>query len=243
MNTFRKSIIIIPARLDSTRLPKKPLINIKGIPMIIRVYNKALEANIGKVVVAGCNDELGNLINSYNFNYISTDPMLPSGTDRVYAAYKNLNEEYDNIINLQGDMPHINSMTIKKVNDVLNDEQDIDIATAASKINDIEDDINNINAVKVIKSYQNYALYFTRYPVRLDENYKHIGIYGFKANSLEKFVCLPQSPLEKNEKLEQLRALENGMKVKIVITNDPNISIDTKRDLLKSKDYLKKYEK
>ena len=137
-------------------------------------------------------------------------------------------------------MPHINSMTIKKVNDILNDEQDIDIATAASKINDTENDINDINTVKVIKSYQNYALYFTRYPVRFDENYKHIGIYGFKVNAIEKFICLPQSPLEKNEKLEQLRALENGMKIKVAITNDPNISIDTEQDLLKSKNYLKK---
>ena len=100
-----------------------------------------------------------------------------------------------------------------------------------------------MNTVKVIKTDHNIALYFTRSPIKLSENFKHIGIYGFRAEALSKFMSLPQSTLERDEKLEQLRALENNMKIKVVITEDPNISIDTKDDLLKSKKYLKKYEK
>ena len=238
-----RTIVIIPARLASMRLPRKPLIDIDGTPMIIRVYNQAVKANVGKVIIAGCDPELEKLINSYNFNYIHTDPKLPSGTDRVYDAYQNLGEKFDNVINLQGDMPHVNPNTIIKVNDILNNKQniDIEIATAATKLDG--DLINDMNTVKVIKTAQNIALYFTRFPIKLSENFKHIGIYGFRAEALSKFMSLPQSTLERDEKLEQLRALENNMKIKVVITEDPNISIDTKDDLLKSKKYLKKYEK
>jgi 3-deoxy-manno-octulosonate cytidylyltransferase (CMP-KDO synthetase) len=238
-----RTIVIIPARLASMRLPRKPLIDIDGTPMIIRVYNQAVKANVGKVIIAGCDPELEKLINSYNFNYIHTDPKLPSGTDRVYDAYQNLGEKFDNVINLQGDMPHVNPNTIIKVNDILNNKQniDIEIATAATKLDG--DLINDMNTVKVIKTDHNIALYFTRSPIKLSENFKHIGIYGFRAEALSKFMSLPQSTLERDEKLEQLRALENNMKIKVVITEDPNISIDTKDDLLKSKKYLKKYEK
>ncbi len=240
----KRTIVIIPARLGSIRLPNKPLIDIDGIPMIVRVYNQAVKANVGKVIIAGCDPELKKLIDSYNFNYIHTDPNLPSGTDRVYDAYQNLGEKFDNIINLQGDMPHVNPNTIIKVNDALNDRQniDIEIATAATKFDD-DDLVHDMNTVKVIKTAQNIALYFTRYPIKLSENFKHIGIYGFRAEALGKFMSLPQSALEKDEKLEQLRALENNMKVKVVVTEDPNISIDTKQDLMKSKKYLEKYEK
>ncbi|WP_236870004.1 3-deoxy-manno-octulosonate cytidylyltransferase [Candidatus Bandiella numerosa] len=240
------TVIIIPARLGAIRLPKKPLIDIDGTPMIIRVHNQAVKANIGKVVIAGCDGELENLIRSYNFNYVHTDPKLASGTDRVYAAYQNLGEKFDNIINLQGDMPHVNPNTIIKVNDILNDTKnaDIEIATAATRLdNDDNIAIEDMNIVKVIKTAQDIALYFTRHSIKLSENFKHIGIYGFRPISLSKFISLPQSMLEKDERLEQLRALENNMKIKVVITEDPNISIDTKEDLLKSKKYLQEYEK
>jgi 3-deoxy-manno-octulosonate cytidylyltransferase (CMP-KDO synthetase) len=245
MSNLKKSVIIIPARLAARRLPNKPLIDIEGVPMIIRVYNQALKSNVGKVVVAGCDKELQEVLYSYGYNYINTDPKLPSGTDRICEGYKNLNEKFDIVINLQGDMPHVNPETIRKVNALLMSEekQDVDISTAASKISGLQDEINDKNTVKVIKSYKNDAIYFTRYPVKFNENYKHIGIYGFKEESLQKFVSLPQSPLEKYESLEQLRAIENGMKIKVAISQDPNISIDVEEDLAKSENYLKKYEK
>ncbi len=234
-----KTIIIIPARLHSIRLPKKPLINIGNTPMIIRVYQQASKANLGKVLVAGCDMELETLVKSYGYNYINTNPTLQSGTDRVFHGYKALEEEYDNIINLQGDMPHIKPETIVAIDNILNeDDPDIDVATAITPMLDSES-INDPNVVKAIITYENVALYFTRSPIRLDKNYKHIGIYGFKAKDLEKFVSLPQSHLEKQESLEQLRALENNMKIKVAIVDDPNISIDIEKDLLKSEQYLK----
>ena len=234
-----KTIIIIPARLHSVRLPKKPLIKIEdNTPMIIKVYQQALKADLGKVLVAGCDAELETLVKSYGYDYIDTDPALPSGTDRVVHGYKALKEEYNNVINLQGDMPHIKPETIIAVNDILNNTNDIDIATAATPILDLGS-IDDRNVVKAIITYKNIALYFTRAPIKLNKNYKHIGIYGFKAEGLRKFVSLPQSSLEKQESLEQLRALENDMKIKVAVVDDPNISIDTENDLLKSEQYLK----
>ena len=237
-----KTIIIIPARLHSVRLPRKPLIDIGNIPMIIRVYQQAMKAGLEKVLVAGCDAELENLVKSYGYNYIHTEPTLQSGTDRVFQGYKTLQEEYDNIINLQGDMPHIKPETIIAVNNILNDTSNLDIATAVTPIPDLES-IDDRNVVKAIMTYKNIALYFTRSSIKLDKNYKHIGIYGFKAEALKRFVSLPQSYLEKQENLEQLRALENDMRIKVAIVDDPNISIDIEKDLLKSKQYLKSQTK
>ena len=236
------SIIIIPARLSSNRLSNKPLIKIGTIPMIIRVYNQALKANIGKVFVAGCDDRLAKLIKSYNFNYIHTEKNLISGTDRVYNAYTTLNQKVDNIINLQSDMPFIDPNTLRKIDNVLSskDNQHYDIVTAVTSIEDHL--IQNINTVKVIKNNQDMALYFTRNAIKLSKNFKHIGVYGFKVEALAKFASLPLSTLEKDEGLEQLRALDNGMKIKITIANDPNFSINTKQDLIESIQYVKEYK-
>lgn len=182
----KKTVIIIPARLGSTRLPKKPLINIDGLPMVIRVYQQALKANLGDVVIAGCDEELENLVKLYGYNYIATDSKLQSGTDRVFQGYDALDQEYDYIINLQGDMPYISPQTIIAVNDLLNDESncDVDIATAVTVISE-KNSIDDPNVVKAIVSYQNMALYFTRSPIKFDKNYKHVGIYGFNPKSLK----------------------------------------------------------
>jgi 3-deoxy-manno-octulosonate cytidylyltransferase (CMP-KDO synthetase) len=232
-----ETVIIIPSRLSSTRLPKKPLIHIAGLPMVIRVYQQALKANLGQVVIAGCDQELEDLVKSYGYNYVQTDPNLQSGTDRVFHGYEALGKKYDNIINLQGDMPHVNPATIIAVNDILNNNSDIDIATAVTPMLD-SDSVEDRNVVKAVMTHENIALYFTRAPIKFDKNYKHIGIYGFKNRALSKFVSLPPSNLEKQENLEQLRALENGMKIKIAVVDDPNISIDVEKDLLASKRYL-----
>jgi 3-deoxy-manno-octulosonate cytidylyltransferase (CMP-KDO synthetase) len=239
-----KTIIIIPSRLASVRLPRKPLIEIDGIPMIIRVYREALSANIGNVVVAGCDTDMKDLLDSYGYNYVDTDPNLQSGTDRVFAAYKALGKQYDNIINLQSDMPHVNPATIIAVNNILNDENEptVDISTAATSIVDAKL-IDDPNVVKVIITHKNTALYFTRSPILLNKIYKHMGIYGFKEAALKKFVSQSPSELEKQEKLEQLRALEDGMKIKVAIVDDPNISIDAEKDLLMSHSYLKSHAK
>ena len=230
----KKVIIIIPARLASTRLPNKPLAMIEGKTMIQRVYEQALKANLGEVIIATDGEKIANEIKKFGGKYILTNPDLQSGTDRIYSAYKLLNEDFDIIVNVQGDLPNIDPNVISEcVNLAL--ENDCDIATVASKISDISE-INNPNVVKIALAQNGLALYFSRSPIPFSKNinddyFHHIGIYAYKKNALEKFINLMPSPLEKRESLEQLRALENGMKIAVKIVNAHPLSVDTKEDL------------
>jgi 3-deoxy-manno-octulosonate cytidylyltransferase (CMP-KDO synthetase) len=230
----KKVIIIIPARLASTRLPNKPLAMIEGKTMIQRVYEQALKANLGEVIIATDGEKIANEIKKFGGKYILTNPDLQSGTDRIYSAYKLLKEDFDIIVNVQGDLPNIDPKVISEcVNLAL--ENDCDIATVASKISDISE-INNPNVVKIALAQNGLALYFSRSPIPFSKNinddyFHHIGIYAYKKNALEKFINLTPSPLEKRESLEQLRALENGMKIAVKIVNAHPLSVDTKEDL------------
>ena len=230
----KKVIIIIPARLASTRLPNKPLAMIEGKTMIQRVYEQALKANLGEVIIATDGEKIANEIKKFGGKYILTNPDLQSGTDRIYSAYKLLKQDFDIIVNVQGDLPNIDPNVISEcVNLAL--ENDCDIATVASKISDISE-INNPNVVKIALAQNGFALYFSRSPIPFSKNinddyFHHIGIYAYKKNSLEKFINLTPSPLEKRESLEQLRALENGMKIAVKIVNAHPLSVDTKEDL------------
>ena len=230
----KKVIIIIPARLASTRLPNKPLAIIEGKTMIQRVYEQALKANLGEVIIATDGEKIANEIKKFGGKYILTNPDLQSGTDRIYSAYKLLKEDFDVIVNVQGDLPNIDPNVISEcVNLAL--ENDCDIATVASKISDISE-INNPNVVKIALAQNGLALYFSRSPIPFSKNinddyFHHIGIYAYKKNALEKFINLTPSPLEKRESLEQLRALENGMKIAVKIVNAHPLSVDTKEDL------------
>jgi 3-deoxy-manno-octulosonate cytidylyltransferase (CMP-KDO synthetase) len=230
----KKIIIIIPARLASTRLPNKPLAIIDGKTMIQRVYEQALKANLGEVVIATDGEKIANEIKKFGGKFILTDPDLQSGTDRIYSAYKLLKKDFDIIVNVQGDLPNIDPNVISEcVNLAL--ENDCDIATVASKINDISE-INNPNVVKIALAQNGLALYFSRSPIPFSKNinddyFHHIGIYAYKKNALEKFINLKPSPLEKRESLEQLRALENGMKIAVKIVNAHPLSVDTQEDL------------
>lgn len=230
----KKVIIIIPARLASTRLPNKPLAIIEGKTMIQRVYEQALKANLGEVIIATDGEKIANEIKKFGGKYILTNPDLQSGTDRIYSAYKLLKEDFDIIVNVQGDLPNIDPNVIKEcVNLAL--ENDCDIATVASKISDISE-INNPNVVKIALAQNGLALYFSRSPIPFSKNinddyFHHIGIYAYKKNALEKFINLTPSPLEKRESLEQLRALENGIKIAVKIVNAHPLSVDTKEDL------------
>ena len=230
----KKVIIIIPARLASTRLPNKPLAMIEGKTMIQRVYEQALKANLGEVIIATDGEKIANEIKKFGGKYILTNPDLQSGTDRIYSAYKLLKQDFDIIVNVQGDLPNIDPNVISEcVNLAL--ENDCDIATSASKISDISE-INNPNVVKIALAQNSLALYFSRSPIPFSKNinddyFHHIGIYAYKKNSLEKFINLTPSPLEKRESLEQLRALENGMKIAVKIVNAHPLSVDTQEDL------------
>ena len=230
----KKVIIIIPARLASTRLPNKPLAMIEGKTMIQRVYEQALKANLGEVIIATDGEKIANEINKFGGKYILTNPDLQSGTDRIYSAYQLLKQDFDIIVNVQGDLPNIDPRVISEcVNLAL--ESDCDIATVASKISDISE-INNPNVVKIALAQNGLALYFSRSPIPFSKNinddyFHHIGIYAYKKNALEKFINLTPSPLEKRESLEQLRALENGMKIAVKIVNAHPLSVDTQEDL------------
>jgi 3-deoxy-manno-octulosonate cytidylyltransferase (CMP-KDO synthetase) len=209
---------------------------IEGKTMIQRVYEQALKANLGEVIIATDGEKIANEIKKFGGKYILTNPDLQSGTDRIYSAYKLLKQDFDIIVNVQGDLPNIDPNVISEcVNLAL--ENDCDIATVASKISDISE-INNPNVVKIALSQNGLALYFSRSAIPFSKNinddyFHHIGIYAYKKNALEKFINLSPSPLEKRESLEQLRALENGMKIAVKIVDAHPLSVDTQEDLNK----------
>lgn len=240
-----KVAIIIPARLASTRFPEKPLALIGNQTMIQRVYNQALKvANADAVVVATDHQKIYNHIVDFGGNVVLTDPQLPSGTDRVFAAAQSLNQSFDVIVNLQGDEPFINPQVIEAlIAEFRNPE--VHIATMASKIADIEE-VMNPNLVKIVLSDDHSALYFSRSPIPYLRGvnqadwlnygifYQHIGLYAYRMETLEKLVALEQSPLEKMESLEQLRWLQAGYKIKVSLTDYKSFGIDTPEDLLKA---------
>ena len=236
------TVIVIPSRIGSVRLAKKPLIDIDGKPMIIHVANMAQKAAAGEVLIACDSKEVAELAQKHNINFVMTDPGIRTGSDRVYNAVNLIEKKYQYIVNLQGDMPAILPSTIRSTVDALKNHQEYDIMTAITTFLN-EDERNNISNVKAIVAHKDTnkivtggvaaALYFTRTSNLYTEvTYKHIGLYGFKANSLEKYNSLPQTLLESKEKLEQLRALENGMKVGCAMVEDHVISIDTMEDLI-----------
>jgi len=236
-----KTAIFIPSRIGSTRLPNKALADINGIPMVVHVLNRARESGITDIFVATDDEKIKKEIENVGGIAIMTESNLPSGTDRIYAAMEKISKNYDIIINLQGDMPNIKPYIIKFVQDVLLNEKNADISTAVVKITN-KNEIENENIVKAVLSINNNeaiarAIYFSRSPCPASPSnqnadyYHHLGIYAYRADSLKKFVNLPISYLENREKLEQLRAIENDMKIYACIVNDLPISIDVQSDL------------
>lgn len=225
------TIVIVPARLGSTRLPNKPLKDIWGKPMLIHVMERAAEAKVGEVLAAVAEKKVEDMMSELGYNVILTDPHLPSGSDRVYEAYKEYRSRADYIINLQGDLPNVSPGLIRSIAAELK-SSDADIVTAAVKVTDKER-VHSPNTVKVVIGLNGKALYFTRSvcPNGSMFYYHHIGIYGYKRDALAKFISSPVSPLEEIEKLEQLRALENDMKIKVIITHEEPIGVDTEADL------------
>lgn len=230
-------IIIIPSRLASTRLERKPLALINGQPMVAQVLQRALEANVGPVMVACCGPEIADIVNQKGGTAILTDPELASGTDRVWAAVKDLpaSSKPSIIINLQGDLPNIGTESLQAVLRPLENPA-VDISTIASIIKNPEE-LTNPNVVKIALAKENEtrgrALYFSRNPIPFgaDTYYHHIGVYAFRYHVLEKFVSLPTSLLEKAERLEQLRAMEAGMRIDVELVDTIPHTVDTAVDL------------
>ena len=238
-----KTIIIIPARMASQRFPNKPMALIDGIPMIQRVWEKAKLANIGEVVVACCEKIVFDKINSIGGSAIMTNPDLPSGTDRVYEIINNHPNanQFECIINLQGDMPLVNPNDIQKVSIPL--MQGFDIGTLVTHISKEEEKNINITKAKVnwIKRENiGEAIDFYKKPKKVLKNiYHHIGIYSFRINSLKKFIGLKPSENELFHKLEQWRALDSNMTIGTKYIDESYFGVDTEEDLLKAENIIK----
>jgi 3-deoxy-manno-octulosonate cytidylyltransferase (CMP-KDO synthetase) len=234
-----KTLILIPSRMAATRLPGKPLLKINNLSIISHVFKRAEEANIGEVVVATDDQEILKDVLKNGGRAILTNKNHKTGTDRIYEAYKKLDiKNIDYIINLQGDEPDINKDDIINLNKLMIN-QDAELGTLAAKIQDNKM-LDNKNVVKVItdkKLQENnfpLALNFTR--DNLSKNYQniyhHIGIYSYKTNILKKFISLDQSFNEKENKLEQLRALDNKLKINVALAKSCPIGVDTEEDYL-----------
>jgi 3-deoxy-manno-octulosonate cytidylyltransferase (CMP-KDO synthetase) len=231
-------IVVIPARMASTRLPGKPLADIAGLPMIVRVWRQAIAADIGPVVVAAGDADIAKAIVDAGGKAEMTPPDLPSGTDRVFAAVQQVDPEgvHDVVINLQGDLPALDPAAIRDVGAALA-PTGADIATLAAEIDDPAD-YDNPNVVKPVVVWdvtgtRGRALYFTRARAPHGEGplYHHVGIYACRRAALARMVALPPSPLELREKLEQLRALEAGMTIAVARIASVPLSVDTPADL------------
>jgi len=242
-------IVVIPARMASTRLPGKPLAEIAGVPMIVRVYRQAVAANLGPVVVAAAEREIAQAIEAAGGRAALTAPELPSGTDRVHAAVESVDRGYkhDVVINLQGDLPALDPGYIRAVAAPLA-PTGADIATLAAEIDDPAD-FDNPSVVKPVVVWdvtgrRGRALYFSRARVPHGEGplFHHVGIYAFKREALSRFVALEPSPLERREKLEQLRALEAGMTIAVARVDSVPLSVDTEADLEKARRVLARHE-
>ena len=237
-------VIIIPSRLASTRLPRKPLADIAGKSLIQRVYERAIKSNAKKVYVATDEKEIFNHVKNFSDDVIMTSENHLSGTDRIQEAANALNIQADEtIINLQGDEPFVPIDLINRLSDIFNNSS-CDVGTVVTKFTDTEE-LDNPNSVKVALSNSNKALYFSRSVIpnnftKTDQIfYRHIGIYAYKKLTLDRLVSLPPSSLELAEKLEQLRFIENGFTMEALTYNSLiPAGIDTHEDLQTAIDFI-----
>ena len=238
-------IVLIPSRMAATRLPGKPLADIHGLAMIVHVLNRGLEADIGPVAVACADPEIAAVVRAAGGTAVLTDPSLPRGSDRVHAALATLDPHgrHDVVVNLQGDLPTIPPSFLRAVLGPLADPA-IDIATLVAPITSPEE----AAAPSVVKAACAFdggravspALYFSRAAIPAGDGplWHHIGIYAFRRPALARFVALPESPLERRESLEQLRALEAGMRIACARVDHAPFGVDTPSDLERARQAL-----
>ena len=231
-------IVVIPARMAASRLPGKPLADIGGRPMILRVLAQALAADIGPVAVAAGDPEIVEAVRAAGGTAVLTDPALPSGSDRILAALAELDPagRHDAVINLQGDMPFVPPEVLGACAGLLEQEPACDIATVVAAESSPADRTNPdvVKAVLALPAGDAFgrALYFTRSTLHGEGPvWRHVGIYGYRRAALERFNAAPPSPLERREKLEQLRALELGLSIWAAVADKAPISVDTPADL------------
>jgi len=237
-------LILIPARMAASRLPGKPLASIAGVPMIVHVLRRALEAELGPVVVATDSAEVAAIVDKAGGRAVLTRADHASGSDRIFEALGKIDSHgrAEIIVNLQGDLPTLTPAVITASLAPLADPA-VDIATLAAEIT-LPEERSNPNVVKVVGTpvapSRLRALYFTRATAPYGDGplYHHIGLYAFRRAALERFVALPPSPLERREKLEQLRALEAGMRIDVAIVDAVPLGVDTPEDLERARAML-----
>lgn len=235
-------VILIPARMGSTRFPDKVLAEIAGAPMIVQVWRRAQEAALGRIVVAAAEPAIVAAVEAVGGEAVLTDPEHPSGSDRIYEALMKIDPAgyHDAIVNVQGDLPTIEPDAIHAAIAPLQDPA-VDIATIGAEIT-IDEERTNPNVVKAVAAIApgeriGRALYFTRATAPSGEGplYHHIGLYAYRRAALEEFVALPQGVLEQREKLEQLRALEAGMRIDLALVDTVPLGVDTPADLARAR--------
>ena len=239
-----KTLVLIPARMAASRLPGKPLADICGEPMIVHVWRRAAEAGIGRVAVATDSDEIANAVRAAGGEAVMTAAAHDNGTSRIDEAARRLDpgETFDAIVNIQGDLPTIAPEAIRAALGPLADPA-VDIATIAAVITR-EEERTDPNVVKVVGSEvapkRLRALYFTRATAPFGDGplYHHIGLYAYRRAALHRYVTLPPSPLERRERLEQLRALEAGMRIDVAIVDAVPLGVDTPADLARAREML-----
>lgn len=242
----KNPLLLIPARLGSTRLPRKALADIHGLPMVVHVWKRAVESGLGRVVVAAGEREIADAVIGAGGEACLTDPALPTGSDRIYAALQQIDASarHDAVINVQGDVPTLDPALIVASYRVLENPA-VDIATLVTPITRAEE----ITASQVVKAAVEIkpgektgrALYFSRLPVPWGEgaHYHHIGLYAYRRAALERFVTSPQSILEKRESLEQLRALALGLRLDAALVDTVPLGVDTPDDLTRARELMK----
>ncbi len=244
--TDPRIMVLIPARMAATRLPGKPLADIAGLPMIVHVMRRAEAAGIGRVAVATDTAEIASVVMAHGGEAVMTRADHPSGSDRIHEAMQKLDPQgkAEIVINLQGDFPTITPQTIREVLPPF-DDPGVDIVTLASQIHTEEEDLAP-SVVKAIGSpigpRRMRALYFTRATAPYGEGprYHHIGLYAYRRAALERYVSLPRSPLEIQENLEQLRAVEAGMRIDVIVVDSVPRGVDTPPDLETARSILSK---
>jgi len=239
-----KTLILVPARLQASRLPGKPLADILGEPMIVHVWRRAIEAQVGEVVVATDDRQIVQAVEKAGGRAVMTRDDHHSGSDRIFEALERVDPDhnYEIIVNLQGDLPSLDPHLVKACIAPLENPA-VDIATLGVEISD-EEERTNPNVVKIVGTpvgeKQLQALYFTRATAPHGEGplYHHIGIYAYRRAALERFVELSAGTLEQREKLEQLRALETGMRIDVSLVDTTPLGVDTPADLEKARKLL-----
>ena len=238
-------IVAIPARMHSTRLPGKPRADIHGVPMIVHVWRRAVEAGVGPVLVAAAEPEIVRAVEQAGGEAVLTSPDHQTGSDRIAEAVRKVDpaRRYDVVVNVQGDLPTIDPSVIRASLLPLADPQ-VDIATLVCEITR-EEERTNPNVVKAVVGFPpgkriTRALYFTRVtaPAREGPHYHHIGLYTYRRAALERFVALPTGVLQARESLEQLRALENGMRIDAVLVDTVPLGVETPADLERARQML-----